>query len=272
MRRAVLGVWNYLQYFTVLLLFLPIFAVTRLLHRRDPLLRWPGKIMRIFGRITGTLTPLWHFTNRGSPPADVHERAYVVISNHESTADIFLLTRYRWDMKWIAKQELFNTPFVGWILRMSGDIPIKRGDRESVKRMMQACRDALRRDMPVMLFPEGTRSKTGRLLPFKDGAFQLAIETGSPILPIAIAGTKTCMPKHSVWFGDARAIAQILAPISVEGMTMDDVPKLKAIAHERMQAAADALQKELGMYEEASSVETFSVDAALSAARDRPAA
>ncbi len=76
----------------------------------------------------------------------------------------------------------FQTPpLVGWILKLSADIPLRRGSRESVEKMMEECRQTIRGGMPVMIFPEGTRSPVdGKMLPFKDGAFQLAIETQAP--------------------------------------------------------------------------------------------
>lgn len=250
MRRAIFGFWSYLEFFVVLVLFLPIFAILRLFHRNDPMLRVPGQAMRVFGRMTGALTPLWRFSTDGKPPSNIKDQAYVVISNHESTADIFLLAKLRWDMRWIAKEELFRTPFVGWALRMSGDIRLRRGDKESIRAMVAECNRSLQSGMSVMLFPEGTRSKDGRILPFKDGAFRMAIENQVPILPVAIAGTNTCMPKHSLWFGDARAHARVLDPISTEGLTIDDLPRVRDMARARIQAASDNLRKELGLINE----------------------
>jgi len=248
MRRAILGTWAYFEYSVLLLVFLPIFAIVRLIHRKDPLLRVPGRWMRSFGRLTGSLNPLWKITVAGTPPPDIHHRAYVVVSNHESTADIFVLTKYRWDMRWIAKEELFKTPFVGWALRLCGDIRVRRGAKESVVEMMEECRKTLRLGMPLMLFPEGTRSKDGRLLPFKDGAFQLAVEAQCPILPIALAGTRDCMPKKSLWFGDARAHAELLEPISTEGLTAADIPRIKDLCRARIQEGAEGIRRDLGLF------------------------
>ena len=79
-------------------------------------------------------------------------------------------------------------------------IKLKRGDKESIAKMMDACERALRRGCSVFLFPEGTRSKTGMMRPFKPGAFILAKKLGVPILPIAINGTRDALPKHSLNF------------------------------------------------------------------------
>jgi 1-acyl-sn-glycerol-3-phosphate acyltransferase len=124
---------------------------------------------------------------------------------------------------------------------MARDIPIKRGKRESVVSAMQGCRDRLARKVSVMIFPEGTRSMTEELLPFKDGAFKLAIEAGVPILPIAVAGTRNCMAKHSFAFRRARAKARVLSPISTTGLTNQDVAALR----DRTRALIDAERREL---------------------------
>jgi 1-acyl-sn-glycerol-3-phosphate acyltransferase len=81
--------------------------------------------------------------------------------------------------------------------------------------------------MSVMIFPEGTRSAKGTLLPFKSGAFRLAIEAGVPVLPIAVHGTAHGMPKGGPWVRPCRAFARILPPVSTAGRTPDDVGRLK---------------------------------------------
>ena len=235
MRRALLGAYTYAEFGLVLAGLLPFIAASKVLHKGDPTPRAPGRWLRRVGRISSQLTPLWKFSIEGQAPADIDHKAYVVVANHESTADPFLLSRLPWDMRWIAKQELFKVPVTGWYMHLSGDIPIKRGSSESVKEMMQTARDTLLRGLSVMIFPEGTRSPDGNLLPFKDGAFQLAIETGTPILPIALAGTRDCRPKGSRWFGNATAVARVLTPVPTAGLTLSDLPHLR-----------DSIREEIG--------------------------
>jgi len=80
----------------------------------------------------------------------------------------------------------------------------------------------------VMIFPEGTRSRSAEMLPFKNGAFRLAIETGLPILPLAVHGTRTAIRKGSMLFGNARVVVRILEPVSTEGLEPDDLDDLRA--------------------------------------------
>lgn len=241
MRRALFGLFTYFEFFVLAFAFLVPLAVAALISKRGADRRLRGRWMRRFGRVTSALTPLWRFSVEGSRPADIDAKGYVVVCNHQSTADPFLLSWLPWDMRWVAKEELFRTPPVGWLMRLSGDIPLRRGDGESVAKMMAQCRATLAAGMSVMLFPEGTRSPDGKLLPFKDGAFRLAIETGRPILPLALHGTRSCRPKGSLWFGDADAVVRALEPIPTAGLTLEDLPWLKEQVRERISVAADAL-------------------------------
>jgi 1-acyl-sn-glycerol-3-phosphate acyltransferase len=152
-------------------------------------------------------------------------------------------------MKWLSKDTIFKIPVFGWLMRMANDIPIKRGKRESVVSAMQGCRDRLKQNVSVMIFPEGTRSKSEELLPFKDGAFKLAIEAGAPILPIAVAGTRNCMAKGSLAFGRARAKARVLPPIPTIGLKNTDLPALRDRTRQIIDDARRELQRELGQHD-----------------------
>ena len=216
------------------------------------LVTWPfdrrrlvaGRTFRLVGVVAAKLNPFWRFGIAG--PASRPVRKTVVVSNHESNADPFLVSFLPWEMKWLGKASAFRIPVVGWMMRMAGDISVERGDSDSAKAAMAVCADWLARGVPVMLFPEGTRSKDGQLLPFKDGAFRLAIDTGADVLPVAIAGTREALPKHSWRFGRSEGRVTVGPPISTAGMTLADVESLKARARaeiERLRArlAAAAL-------------------------------
>ena len=203
-----------------------------------------GRAFRQLAMVAAKLNPLWHFETDGVAPPDPR-LPYVAVSNHESYADIFLISHFPWEMKWLSKDTIFRIPVMGWMMRMARDVPIKRGKRESVVSAMQGCRDRLAKRVSVMIFPEGTRSMTEELLPFKDGAFKLAIEAGVPILPIAVAGTRHCMAKHSFAFRRARAKARVLTPIPTTGMTNEDVAALRDRTRDLIDAERRVLQREL---------------------------
>jgi 1-acyl-sn-glycerol-3-phosphate acyltransferase len=240
MRRVAAGIYTYLEFGVCLGAWVPILAVIHALHRHDSTPRVAGRWLRRFGRTAVRLSPLWKFSVEGKAPPDIAQRAYVVVANHESNADPFLLSFLPWDMRWIAKEEMFRIPVIGTIMRLSGDIALRRGQRESVREMMAECRRTLDEGLSVMFFPEGTRSRDGQLLPFKDGAFELAIEAHAPVLPVAIEGTRACMPKGSRWPAEARGSARVLEPISTAGLGPADVARIRDLARARIAAAAGA--------------------------------
>jgi 1-acyl-sn-glycerol-3-phosphate acyltransferase len=205
-----------------------------------------GRAFRQLAVVVTTLNPYWRFETSGVRICDPRH-PYVAVSNHESYADIFLISHLPWEMKWLAKIEIVKIPVMGWMMRMAGDVPIVRGDRESGVQALAACRDRLAKRVSVMIFPEGTRSPTTDMLPFKDGAFRIAVETGTPILPIAVAGTRSAMAKGSFAFRPAHAVCRVLEPIPTTGLTEADVPALRDRVRAVIQVARDALRQELGV-------------------------
>ena len=246
MKNVVTGLFTYAEFGVVLTSFLPFMAVSHYRHRGDPTQRMPGRWMRRLGRTATRFQWLWDFHVEGEAPPDIDHKAYVVVANHESTADPFLLSWLPWDMRWVAKEELFRPPFVGWAMRWGGDIPLRRGQGESIRQTMEACAAALAGGISVMMFPEGTRSKDASLLPFKDGAFRLAIEAQVPVLPLAIAGTHAMRPKNSKWFGKAKAGVRVLAPIPTKGLTLDDLPALREQCRDTISAALPDMRGRFG--------------------------
>lgn len=246
MANAVAGIYSYAEFGACVLAFLPVMAVSSVRHRGDPTQRMPGRWMRRLGRATGALSPLWRFTIEGAPPPDIDRRGYVVVANHESTADPFLLSWLPWDMRWVAKEELFRPPLTGWAMRFGGDIPLRRGEGDSVRAMLTECERALAAGISVMMFPEGTRSEDGALGRFKDGAFALAIRAGVPVLPVAIAGTRQMRPKHSRWFGRAHACAKVLPVVPTDGLGDADVPALRDRCRDAISAVLPDLRARYG--------------------------
>jgi 1-acyl-sn-glycerol-3-phosphate acyltransferase len=139
----------------------------------------------------------------------------VLVANHLSLLDILVVYGLFRPFKWVAKAELFRIPVLGWNMRINDYVPVWRGERDSVREMMARCRRHLARGTPVLLFPEGTRSRDGRLQAFKDGAFKLALEAGCPLVPIAVTGTGEALPKHGLVLRQRmKARVQVLEPIS----------------------------------------------------------
>jgi 1-acyl-sn-glycerol-3-phosphate acyltransferase len=239
--QSIVSLWAWLVLVVCVLLWFPILLILTLITAPFDRGRYlVGLLFRKIGPVMATLNPLWHFRYLGQVPGNPR-RPYVVVSNHESFTDILLISHLPWEMKWLSKAELFRIPIMGWMMWLVGDIPVKRGFGPSAIEAMARCRKALANRVSVMIFPEGTRSRTAELLPFKDGAFRLAIEAGVPILPLAVSGTRTALPKHDWRFGRSVAEVQILDPVETTGLTVEDVPALKQRVRQMIITARDAL-------------------------------
>src|SRR5215216_3003865 len=225
--QSILSLWAWLVLVLCILIWFPLLLVVRLFTLPfDRGAYAAGYLFRRIGPVMATLNPLWRFRYTGKIPPDPR-RPYVVVSNHESFADILLISHLPWEMKWLSKAELFRIPIMGWMMWLAGDIPVKRGFGPSAVEAMARCRAALANRVSVMIFPEGTRSPTADLLPFKDGAFRLAIDAGVAILPLVVHGTSTALRKHDWRFGRSAAVVRVLEPIETTGLGAADVPALK---------------------------------------------
>jgi len=225
MRIAVVAALAYLLTFAAILLWLPAMALVWLVCAPfDRNRRVVGRFLRWLAVLATWTFPPWRLRIEGRWPRD--RRAYVVVANHQSMLDIFMLSRIPREMKWVAKAELFAVPWVGWMFRISGDIPVRRSEAASGRAALARARDYLDHGMSVIFFPEGTRSRDGRMLPFKPGAFKLALEAGVPVLPVAVNGTADGMPKGSPWVRPAVAWGRILEPVETAGLREEDLPRL----------------------------------------------
>ncbi len=141
--------------------------------------------------------PVWSVNISGREKLD-WKKQYMIVSNHQSQLDILVAFGLFFPFKWVSKKEVFKLPFIGWNMYLNRYIGLKRGDKESIRIMMAECESQIEKGCSIYFFPEGTRSQTGVLRPFKPGAFILAKRKGLPILPIAIDGTMKALPKYSL--------------------------------------------------------------------------
>ncbi|MCP4436345.1 MAG: 1-acyl-sn-glycerol-3-phosphate acyltransferase [Actinomycetia bacterium] len=224
---TLVSVWSWFVFGACVAIWIPLMCITWLVTLPFDRARWyVGYLYRKMPVVVEKLNPLWHFRVTGNLP-DNPRNPYVVVSNHESFVDILLISHVPWEMKWLSKKEMFKIPVAGWLMYLSADIPLERGDRGSAGKAMQLCKKALDRRVSVMIFPEGTRSESDDMRPFKDGAFRLAIETQLPVLPLVVQGTRRALRKHDWRFGHADAQVKVLDPVPTEGLTLDDVDALR---------------------------------------------
>jgi 1-acyl-sn-glycerol-3-phosphate acyltransferase len=163
---------------------------------------------------------------------------YIFMSNHVSNLDpSVLLPSIPGMTSAFLKREIMKVPLLGTALRMGRFIPVARGNsREEAQQSVEAAAEALRSGLHITLFPEGTRSADGRLLPFKKGGFFLAEETGAPIIPVVMRGTAKMMPKGTLRITPGEAEVRFLPAIR---------PQAFATREELMQAVRTAMETEL---------------------------
>jgi len=172
------------------------------------------------------VNPLWPVALNGREKIRRGE-TYVMVSNHLSLLDILVLFRLFRPYKWVSKIENFRIPFIGWNMRLNRYIELRRGDRESIVQMMAECERTLRAGSSILMFPEGTRSRTGELQAFKTGAFELALRTASPILPIVIEGTSDALPKRGFVLRGRHPIrVRVLDPIPADSFAQMSAKEL----------------------------------------------
>jgi 1-acyl-sn-glycerol-3-phosphate acyltransferase len=166
-------------------------------------------------------------------------QSYIVTPNHQSNTDILaLVTVLPVPFRWVIKKELLRVPLFGGALAATGAIALDRANRAQSVQTLRAGTDKLAGGWSVLIYPEGTRTPDGNLLPFKKGAFMMAVQTGIPILPVTSNGAYKIMPKQTLLFRRGHITVTIGDSINTEGMTEKDVPEL-------MEKTREAIAKNL---------------------------
>lgn len=194
------------------------------------------------------VSPFWWAKIRGKDNVD-RKQAYVIVSNHQSMVDILVIYKSFLHFKWVSKKSMFKAPFLGWNMWLNKYVGIERGEATSREKCLAECRDWLALGSSVVFFPAGTRSKRGEVGRFKIGAFRVAVETGMPLLPMVIHGSRDALPKHTIALNRrSRMTLTILPPIPVEKVPADQVAdaaeKLAQQCHDLIEAKfnADSVQ------------------------------
>jgi 1-acyl-sn-glycerol-3-phosphate acyltransferase len=166
------------------------------------------------------------------------EGRYVFASNHLSYVDTPLVfANVPVQFRFLAKQGLFQIPFMGWHLKTAGHIPVPRGDpRAALKVLTRAAELIQTHGISVLFFPEGGRSRDGTLKPFKDGAAYIAIRAKAPLVPLALIGTREVLPMGSALLRRGKVTLRVGDPIATTSMTIRDRAALSETARDRVAA------------------------------------
>lgn len=219
------SLWMWFSTLTLIMIWVPLLALIRIFDR-NPVRFRTGRWFRRLGASIVRINPAWRVHLEGLEDIDP-ARPYLVASNHQSLVDIPLLCLLPWEMKWIAKTELFKIPLVGWMMQMAGDIALDRRQRAGAQALLRA-KGYLQKGCSVMVFPEGTRSRDSRVHEFTDGAFALAIKAGVPVLVVAVEGSHDCLPKGGWKFGEPKDIhIRVLGAMETTGLGSKDAGILR---------------------------------------------
>ena len=181
--------------FLFLFFFIIISIVFLITFPFDKYRKAPNFVLSIMARCMMFASPRWKMDFQGTNKFDSSEPT-IFVCNHQSFLDMAVIYHLPWKMKWVSKRSLTYIPVMGWLVWLTGHLTINRKSRTALKKLenlVQPLKDLV----PVMIFPEGTRSVNGEIKPFKNGAFLLAQEYGFKIQPMVIDGGHIAMPSGS---------------------------------------------------------------------------
>jgi 1-acyl-sn-glycerol-3-phosphate acyltransferase len=191
---------------------------------------------RTLGKALVKVNPLWRVKVEGKDKLETGG-PYVLVVNHQSFADLIAMCFLDHPTKYLGKASVFDVPVFGWALRIAGEVPVVRGNRDSGREALERLGAWLDRGVSVALFPEGTRSDTGDIGPFKVGAFKLAIAHRRAVVPVVLSGARNLLPKGSLVFqGHADVCVRVLDPVPTDGFAIDDAGKLAEEVRAKMVA------------------------------------
>ncbi len=187
--------------------------------------RLPHKVAGTWARSILALSPI-ELTIKGLSNIDP-DKSYIYMSNHQSNYDIpILLGHLPVQFRWLAKIELFRIPLFGYAMKRAGYICIDRSNQKSAFESLKKAAEIIRSGVSVMIFPEGTRTRDGKIGSFKKGGFVLAVESGVPILPIIIRGTYSVMSRNRLLIKPGKVTLEILRPVETSGFTKETKDQL----------------------------------------------
>ncbi len=174
------------------------------------------------------------------------KQSYVFVSNHQGAYDIFLIYGYlEQPIKWVMKKSLEKIPLVGYACRKAGFIFVDNSSARAAAKTVEDAKAKLKEGASIALFPEGSRTKIGKLGKFKKGAYQMAIDLKLPIVPITINGSFDVMPRNSYWINPHKMELIIHDPISTEAINTSDLREAAVGIRKLLEESQAAIEKDL---------------------------
>jgi 1-acyl-sn-glycerol-3-phosphate acyltransferase len=224
-------------YFVVLfiatsLVFFPLALILRLVSFRfDRRLAALHLLSTVWASCYTWFCPLWSVSISGRENVD-RKKAYMMVCNHQSMLDIPIIYRVFLHFKWVAKASLFRVPIIGWNLRLNRCIRIERSSGKSQREMLRQCVENIKNGSSIMIFPEGTRSRNGELRASKEGAFLIALQPKTDVLPIVLDNSYQALPEKGIIPKRKQKVClHILQPVPYETFKTMSVRQLSQHIH-----------------------------------------
>lgn len=199
--------------------------------------RTVGKLTGVpWARVNSFMTPVI-LSVTGREHIDKNQ-SYVLVCNHQSHYDIFVL--YGWigiDIRWVMKASLRKVLVIGPACEKLKHVYIDRSNTAAALESLNQAKERISNGTSVVFFPEGTRSQNGELLPFKKGAFKMAMDIGLPLLPVTISGTSKILPKGTIRLFPGKAKMTIHPPVQVDGYSDENIRELMNSVRDTIQSA-----------------------------------
>jgi 1-acyl-sn-glycerol-3-phosphate acyltransferase len=172
-------------------------------------------------------------------------QTYIFTPNHQSLIEVPLFVAYLGrNPAYLGKKEIFKYPVFGYGIRLIGMVPVDRSNSPAAVESAKLATENLRQGKSFVVYPEGTRSRDGRMLPFKKGAFMMAIDAGVPVVPVTVSGASKIMPKAQVKVFPSTVRITVHEPISSSGYSKENVVELMAKTREKVFSALDETEVE----------------------------
>jgi 1-acyl-sn-glycerol-3-phosphate acyltransferase len=174
------------------------------------------------------------------------KQTYIFTPNHQSLIEVPLWVAYLGrNIAYLGKKEVFKYPIFGYGIRLVGVVPVDRSNSPAAVESAKLATENIRRGKSYVVYPEGTRSSDGGLLPFKKGAFMMAIDAGVPVVPITISGATRIMPKAQIKIFPSTVRVTIHEPIPTTGYSKSNIAELMDKTREKIFSALDDQEVEL---------------------------
>jgi 1-acyl-sn-glycerol-3-phosphate acyltransferase len=230
MMKSLFSIFAFTYFSLLFLIFFFIISLVFLLtFPFDTYRKAPNFTLSIMARCMMKASPGWKIDMQGLDKFDPSEPT-VFVSNHQSFLDMALIYHLPWKMKWVAKQSLTYIPVMGWLVWLTGHLTINRSSKTALKKLDNLV-EPLKDLVPVMIFPEGTRTLDGKLKPFKNGPFLLSHEYGFKLQPLVIDGGYKAMPPGSKIL-EPKATFRLKVLDAIDTTQFEDMKALKD--HTRM--------------------------------------